>query len=146
MANPKEVVERGAKFFNAHDVSALVELYAPNAELRASGGMVAKGREEIKRFQQGWIQGFPDAKVRSERLTVSGSTVIEEGVFTGTHTGSFPTPMGDIPPTGRKLEGPYVNIYDFEGDQVVRDRLIFDRLELLEKLGLAPVPAGAASR
>ncbi len=146
MANPKEIVERGTKLFNAHDVNGLVDLYAPNAQMNASGGMVATGRDEIKKFQQSWIQGFPDAKVRSERLIVSGSTVIDEGVFTGTHTGAFPTPMGEIPPTGRRVEGPYVNIYDFEGDRVIRDRLIFDRLELLEKLGLAPVPAGAAAR
>lgn len=146
MANPREVVERGTKLFNAHDVDGLVELYAPNAEVRASGGMIAKGRDEIKRFQQSWIKGFPDCKVRSERLTVSGTTVIEEGTFTGTHSGSFPTPMGDLPPTGRKLEGPYVNIYDFDGERIVRNHLIFDRLELLEKLGLAPVAVGAGSR
>jgi predicted ester cyclase len=53
---------------------------------------------------------------------------------------------GDVPPTGRKVDGPYVNIFDFEGDRVVRNRLTFDRLDLLEKLGLAPVPAMAASR
>jgi predicted ester cyclase len=92
------------------------------------------------------VPGFPDAKVRSERLIVAGSTVIEEGIFTGTHTGVFSTPTGDIPPTGRKVEGPYVNIFDLEGDKVVRNRLTFDRLDLLEKLGLAPVPAMAASR
>jgi predicted ester cyclase len=145
MANPKELVERGTKLFNAHDVEGLLELYAPDAEVHASGGMVAKGRNEIKKFTQSWIQGFPDVKIRSERLLVSGSTVIEEGIFTGTHTGAFPTPMGDIPPTGRRVEGPYVDIFDFEGERIVRDRLVFDRMQLMEQLGLAPVPAGATT-
>ena len=146
MANLKELVERGNKLFNAHDVDGLLDLYAPHAELHASGGMVAKGRSEIKRFTQSWIQGFPDVKLRTERLLVSGSTVIEEGIFTGTHTGAFPTPAGDIPPTGRRVEGPYIDIFDFEGETIVRDRLIFDRLDLMEQLGLAPVPAGATTR
>lgn len=146
VANPKELVERGTKLFNAHDVNGLADLYSPNGQVLASGGMVAKGRDEIRTFQQSWFQGFPDAKVRSERLIVAGSTVVEEGTFTGTHTGVFPTPMGDIPPTGRKVDGPYVNIFDFEGDRVIRNRLTFDRLDLLEKLGLAPVPAMAGSR
>jgi predicted ester cyclase len=146
MANPKELVERGTKLFNAHDVDGLADLYAPSGQVLASGGLVAKGRDEIRKFQQSWFQGFPDAKVRSERLIVAGSTVVEEGTFTGTHTGVFPTPMGDIPPTGRKVDGPYVNIFDFEGDRVVRNRLTFDRLDLLEQLGLAPLPAMAASR
>jgi predicted ester cyclase len=146
VANPKEIVERGTKLFNAHDVNALTDQYAPNGQVLASGGTVAKGRDEIRKFQQSWFQGFPDAKVRSERLIVAGSTVIEEGIFTGTHTGVFPTPMGEIPPTGRRVEGPYVNIFDVEGEKVLRNRLTFDRLDLLEQLGLAPVPALAASR
>jgi predicted ester cyclase len=145
MANPKELVERGTKLFNAHDVEGLLDLYAPHAEVHASGGTIAKGRTEIKKFTQSWIQGFPDVKVRSERLLVSGSTVIEEGIFSGTHTGAFPTPMGDIPPTGRRVEGPYVDIFDFEGEKIVRDRLVFDRMQLMEQLGLAPVPAGATT-
>ena len=142
MTNLKELVERGTKLFNAHDVDGLLDLYTPQAEVHASGGMVAKGRNEIKKFTQSWIQGFPDVKIRSERLLVSGSTVIEEGIFTGTHTGALPTPMGDIPPT---VEGPYVDIFDFEGERIVRDRLVFDRMELMEQLGLAPVPAGATT-
>jgi predicted ester cyclase len=145
MTNPKDLVERGTKLFNAHDVEGLLDLYAPHAEVHASGGMVAKGRTEIKKFTQSWIQGFPDVKLHSERLLVSGSTVIEEGIFIGTHTGAFPTPMGDIPPTGRRVEGPYVDIFDFEGEKIVRDRLVFDRMQLMEQLGLAPVPAGAAT-
>jgi ketosteroid isomerase-like protein len=58
VANPKEIVERGTKLFNAHDVNGLTDLYAPNAQVLASGGMVAKGRDEIRKFQQSWFQDF----------------------------------------------------------------------------------------
>jgi predicted ester cyclase len=53
--------------------------------------------------------------------------------------------MGDIPATGRRVEGPYVDIFDFEGDKVIRDSLYLDRMDLMEQLGLVPTPAGAGA-
>jgi hypothetical protein len=92
------------------------------------------------------VPGIPGCQRPQREADRRGIDRDRRGTFTGTHTGVFSTPTGDIPPTGRKVEGPYVNIFDLEGDKVVRNRLTFDRLDLLEKLGLAPVPAMAASR
>jgi len=144
MANLEDIVKRGSERFNAGDVNGLLDLYTPDAEL-TSPGMNAKGREQIRGFTAAWLQGFPDAKITSKRYITVGSTVVEEGVFTGTHTGAFPTPMGDIPATGKRVEGPFVDIFDFEGDKVARDTLIFDRMLLMEQLGLMPTPAGSAA-
>jgi steroid delta-isomerase-like uncharacterized protein len=145
VGNLKEIVERGGELFNQRSIEELLDLYAPTAEVHSSGGMVAKGREEIRAFTEGWVQGFPDCKVRRERIIAEGSTVIEIGVFSGTHTGTFRTPMGDIPATGRRVEGPYVDMFDFDGDKIVRDQLFIDRMDLMEQLGLVPTPAGAGA-
>jgi predicted ester cyclase len=145
VANIEAIIERGNDAFNRHDIDGLIELYADNAEFKGPGGMVSKGKAEIRRFTEGWIQGFPDCKVHTHNRIVSGNTVVEEGVFTGTHTGVFPTPMGDIPPTGKKVEGEYVDVFVFENDKVVSDRLTFDRMQLMEQLGLAPAPAAAGA-
>ena len=144
MANIEDIVKRGSELFNAHDIDGLMELYAPNAEFRGPGNMVFKGHGEIRRFTEGWIQGFPDCKVKAVNRHVAGNTVVEEGIFTGTHTGVFPTPMGDIPPTGKRVEGEYVDVFEFAGDKLVSDRLTFDRMQMMEQLGLVPAPAGAA--
>lgn len=144
MASPLDVVEQGGEAFNAHDSKAMRALYADNAEFRGPGGMVAKGPDEIIAFLEGWYQGFPDCKTKVNKRWVDGDTVIEEGVFVGTHTGVFPTPMGDVPPTGRSVEGAYVDIFVVRDGKLISDRLTFDRMELLEQLGLVPQPAGAA--
>ena len=145
MANVEEIIERGNDAFNRHDVNALMQLYGDNAEFRGPGGMVARGHDEIRRFTEGWIQGFPDAKITSHNRIISGNTVVEEGVFTGTHTGIVPTPMGDIPPTGKKVEGEFVDVFELENGKIVSDRLTFDRMQLMEQLGLVPAPAGAGA-
>jgi uncharacterized protein (TIGR02246 family) len=145
MGSAREVVERGNTLFNAHDLDGVTEMYAPDAEFIGPGDMVLKGRDAIRQFTQGWFQGFPDARITVKNTYLDGSTVIEEGTFSGTHTGVFPTPMGDIPPTGRRVEGPFVDIFEIRDDQVVSDRLSFDRMQLMEQLGLMPAPAGAAA-
>jgi hypothetical protein len=145
VANLEDIVKRGNELFNAHDVKGLTGLYASNAKMYGPGDMVMNGPGEIARFTEGWIQGFPDCAIRPINHFVVGNVVIEEGVFTGTHTGVFPTPMGDIPATGRRVEGPFVDIFEFDGDKIVSDRLTFDRLRLMEQLGLMPTPAGAGA-
>jgi predicted ester cyclase len=145
MADLKALLERGNQQFNEHDAEGLLEYYRDDSEFEAPGGMNLRGADQIRSFLQGWFQGFPDCKVRVTNRIITGSTAVEEGVFSGTHTGVFPTPMGDIQPTGRSVEGKYIDVYEFDGEKVVRDHLIFDRLELLEQLGLLPVPAAAGA-
>jgi predicted ester cyclase len=145
MADLKEIIQRGNRLFNERDVAGLIDLYTDDAESIGPGGMVAKGKAEIRKLLEGWLQGFPDARIHDHNVIVGGNTVVTEGVFRGTHTGIFPTPMGDIPPTGRSVEGPYVDVFEFEGDKVKSDRLTFDRMQLMEQLGLAPTPAAAGA-
>ena len=143
MASVREVFDRGHKAFNDHDVDTLRELYTNDSEFQAPGGMNFKGRDQIIQFLNGWYQGFPDARTRTTSLIESGDTLVEEGVFMGTHTGVFPTPMGDIPPTGKRVEGKYVDVYVIRDGKLVSDRLYFDRMDLMEQLGLVPAAATA---
>jgi predicted ester cyclase len=76
--------------------------------------------------------------VTAHSLHVDGATVIEEGTFAGIHRGVLRTPMGDIPPTGRRVQAEYINVITVERGRVARQRLILDRLDLLDQLGLVP--------
>lgn len=101
-------------------------------------GMDLKGREEIRRFVEGFHQAFPDVAHRIDRLLVAGDTLIMEGVFTGTHEGVLRTPAGDVPPTGRRVEVREVQLVTIDRDGLAaRFDTYFDRLEMLAQLGLA---------
>ena len=110
---------------------------APDAVFTGPG-MVVNGREEIRRFVEGFQQAFPDVTHRTDRLLVAGDTLIMGGVFIGTHEGILRTPAGDVPPTGRRVEVREVQLVTIDRDGLaVRLDTYFDRLEMLAQLGLA---------
>jgi hypothetical protein len=49
--------------------------------------------------------------------------------------------MGDIPPTGRSIAVDYVHVLRYRDGMHVSFNLMFDRLMMLEQLGLVPTPA-----
>ena len=145
MGKARDVIEEGERRFNTGDVNSLLELYAANAVATGPGGMEFKGIDAIREYTKSWLTGFPDAHIETKKLIEAGVTVVTEGIFTGTHTGTFSTPMGDIPPTGKAVKGEYVDIFEVRDGKVVSDRLTFDRMQLMEQLGLVPQPAGAGT-
>jgi predicted ester cyclase len=136
----RAVVERGLKAFNAHDLEAVARDAAPEVELTSPGDIKVKGPQAIKEYNQNWVNAFPDARVEAKQIFSQGSTVIVEGVFTGTHDGTLKTPMGDVPATGRKVKGDFVQIFEVDRGLVRRNHLMFDQVQLMTQLGMAPAP------
>jgi hypothetical protein len=144
MATAKEVVDRGLEAWRARDLDAFASLYSQDAELIAPGDMKVRGPDGARIFMTLWTEAFPDNDVHIDAEYVAGSVVMQEGTFSGTHSGNLRLPDGQvIPPTCRTLKAPYAEVFVVQSDQVVEDRLYFDRLELLTQLGLMPEPATA---
>jgi predicted ester cyclase len=143
MASTRELFDKVTAAFNAHDRNKMAELTADTCVASGPGGMQAKGKQEVLEFNNVWLDAFPDARVEVEKIYVDGDVATEEGIFTGTHTGIFRTPMGDVPPTQKKVRGEYLGVNEFRDGKLVRQRLMFDRQQLMEQLGLAPAPAAA---
>jgi predicted ester cyclase len=136
----KAVVERGFKAFNAHDAEAIARDTTPDAEYSAPGDMKLKGPQAIKEYNQNWMRAFPDARVEAKNTFSQANHVIVEGVFTGTHNGTLKTPMGDLPATGRKVTGDFVQIFEVDRGLVKKAHLMFDQVQLMTQLGMAPAP------
>jgi predicted ester cyclase len=136
----RAVVERGLKAFNAHDMEAVARDAAPDIELTSPGDIKVKGPQATKEYNQNWVRAFPDARVEAKQIFSQGSAVIVEGVFTGTHDGTLKTPMGDVPATGRKVKGDFIQIFEVDRGLVKRNHLMFDQVQLMTQLGMAPAP------
>lgn len=146
MGDASEVAERGLQAWRSRDVEAFAATVTEGATLTAPGGMPLQGRDGARQFYRMWNEALPDNDLTIERRHSCGSVVVEEGVFSGTHTGNLTTPDGQtIPATGRSLSVPFVQVFDIEGDQVTATRLYFDQVELLTQLGLIPDSAAAPS-
>jgi predicted ester cyclase len=142
----RTVVERGMKAFNAHDLEGVARDAAPDIEGTAPGDIKLKGAQALKEYNQNFIRAFPDARVEAKNIFTAGSTVIVEGVFTGTHDGTLKTPMGDVPATGRKVKGEFVQIFEVDRGLVKRNSLMYDQVQLMTQLGVAPVPQAQQAR
>jgi steroid delta-isomerase-like uncharacterized protein len=133
----REAFERGTETFNAHDLDGLAAVLADDVVFEAPGGVRGEGKEACAAFFGGWFEAFPDAHVDVHALHLVDDVAIEHGTFTGTHDGVLRGPAGDVPATGRAVRVPYVQVLRFRDGKHVSFRLMFDRLEPLEQLGLA---------
>lgn len=145
MSQIRRLIEQGAVDFNKHDEAALRASMHESIEAVAPGGMTFKGIDENAGFLRSWWEAFPDCRVTLKQVITEGDTGVEIGVFEGTHTGVFHTPMGDIEPTQRRISGDYTAVYKERDGRFIRQELLFDRLQLMEQLGLLPQPATAGA-
>jgi len=142
----RQVVERGLKAFNAHDLEAMARDSAPDIQSTAPGDVKLKGPQALKEYNQNFIRAFPDARVEATNIFTAGNTVIVEGIFTGTHDGTLQTPNGDVPATGRKVRGEFIEVFEVDRGLVKRDNLMYDQVQLMTQLGLAPAAPNQASK
>jgi steroid delta-isomerase-like uncharacterized protein len=130
---PKQFVDT----FNEQDAEALKSLFTPDTEWVVPGATL-QGRNQVADLERAFWQAFPDGRRTIDRLVAEGSTVVEEGSFTGTHTGTFHAPVGSIPPSGNRVEFSYVVVLDVRGGQIPTKHFYFDTHGLLVQLGAVP--------
>jgi len=140
----REAFERGTETFNAHDIDGFVKVLADDVVFRAPGGIRGDGKEACAAFFGSWFAAFPDARVEVQAVHIVDDIAVEEGTFTGTQNGILHSPMGEIPPTGRSVEVEYIQVLHFRDGKHISFNLMFDRVMMLEQLGLIPTPAVAA--
>jgi ketosteroid isomerase-like protein len=138
----REAFERGTDTFNAHDIDGFAEVLADDAVFTAPGGMRGEGKNACVEFYAGWFGAFSDAHVEVDDVQITGDVAVEEGTFTGTHDGVLRSPAGEFEPTGRPVSLDYIQVLRFRDGKHVSFNLMFDRLLMLEQLGLIPAPAG----
>ncbi len=134
----REAFESGTRTFNAHDLDGFAAVIADDVAFQAPGGMSGVGKSACVEFFGSWFGAFPDAHVEVHALHISDDVAVEEGTFTGTHRGVLHTPTGDVPPTGRGVTVDYLQVLRFRDGKHVSFNLLFDRLQMLEQLGLVP--------
>src|SRR4051794_40723679 len=101
----KEIARRGAaECWHWHNMDALDDILAPNYTVFVGGQPAYVGRDAMK-AQVTQAQGaFPDVNVTVEDLIAEGDKVVARFTFRGTHPGPYHMDMGDLPPTGKKVE------------------------------------------
>jgi len=115
--------------FNAGDLDRVANGLADDVAFHGPGGIGSEGKTACVAFYRGLFDAFPDAHLDVHELHVADDVTIEEGTFTGTHTG--------IARTGRTVALDYVQVVRSRDGKHASIRLMIDRLLMLEQLGLA---------
>ncbi len=127
---------------NAHDFERAIGLFAhPRYELVATGE-IYDGSEELGRLMHENESAFPDFRFDVERLHHADEAIVAEGVFRGTHEGTW----RGLPATGRTVEFPMLIVFRFEGEAMMGERIFFDLATALRQLGVARDPNTMAGK
>jgi predicted ester cyclase len=94
-----------------------------------------QGADKVLEIWRGWATAFPDCRATFHGSLCSGSTVMFELTWSGTHQGPLHTPGGAITPTGRRIEVRACAVMELAAERPRLQRHYFDMVTLFEQLG-----------
>ncbi len=110
------------------------ELIAADYVGHSPGMPEMHGPDGFKHFVTVWRSAFPDMHAVSEDTVAEGDKVVNYWTTYGTHRGDI---MG-IPATGKQVASKGMVITWYRDGKQVRSWMVFDRLDMLQQLGVAP--------
>lgn len=99
-------------------------------------GRSVRGINDVLATWRAWAAAIPDSKATLRKEYTSGTTVVLELTWTGTHTGTLQTPNGEVAPTGKRIELRACQIIDISDEKVAAVRQYFDMASLLKQIGI----------
>jgi steroid delta-isomerase-like uncharacterized protein len=142
-ANMVEIFDLLTELWNTGKPELAVQLYSEQAvRSDPNQSQPTRGPQQIAEYIAEVRRAFPDFKLEIKQRIGEADQVSSEWTCTGTHRDAF---LG-IPATGRRVEMNGVTLNRFADDQIVEERVYFDRLSLLQQLGVAPGLTDAAAK
>lgn len=137
----KAILRKGVELWNAHDREGFLGLYDEQVRyVDEPTGHILVGREELgKGFYDLWTDAYPDNELKDIVVFAEGELVCMEARFVGTNTGTFHGVDGEVPPTGKPIDAPFVFIAEVSDGKVKSARHYYDRLLALEQEGILTV-------
>jgi carboxymethylenebutenolidase len=98
----------------------------------------ARGRTELHDFYANHFlsQLPPDMEMVTVSRTIGEGRVVDEIIARFTHSIRMDWILPGIPPTGKRVELPFVVIVQFEGDKLAHEHLYWDQASVLVQVGL----------
>jgi carboxymethylenebutenolidase len=98
----------------------------------------ARGRIELHDFYANHFlsQIPPDMEMVPVSRTIGQCRVVDELIMRFTHSIHLDWILPGIPPTGKRVELPFVVIVQFEGDKLAHEHLYWDQASVLVQVGL----------
>jgi carboxymethylenebutenolidase len=96
------------------------------------------GYTELHRFYSNHFVNSnpPDTALTPISRTVGATQVVDEVLFSFTHTTEIPWMLPGIAPTGKRVEVPLLAVIKFRGDKLYHEHIYWDQASVLVQVGL----------
>jgi predicted ester cyclase len=121
--------------FNNNEIDKLVGFYADNSvAVHVPTNLTFKGKEGFKQATKIWKGAFSDAKCEIKNTIINDDYIVTEFNGIGTNDGILETPVGEVGPTGKKVNIPFVEILKIKNGKVQESKLYFDVATMMHQL------------
>ena len=121
--------------WNAHDVRAVADHYAPDyEEIDVARAQPQFGPDTVRRTLLYYLRAFPDFAITFDETIVNGERLAMYWTWTGTHRGTFM----NIPATGHRVMVRGSSLVTLQNGKIQRALRIWDLAGLLRDLKLLP--------
>lgn len=118
--------------FSKHNIRNIRNFISENFEFHDQSVKDIRGVEGFEHLETSYTQAFPDKKTEITDIFSTDDAVIVRWKCTGTHKGA----LQDIPATNNKIDITGTTIFRFKNGKITELRQNWDRLGLLEQLGI----------
>lgn len=131
----KQLVDRLMELWNTGNTEAAGQLYSPDAQrFDPNGPDPLRGPEQIATYISQVRAGFPDFRIDVDQRVSEGDSFAHQWKCSGTHKGEFQ----GIAATGKRVELVGMTLGRIRDGLVVQERSCYDRLSLMQQLGVIP--------
>jgi carboxymethylenebutenolidase len=136
--------EHTAHEFRTRDTTATLETMVDDAYVNhvpvMTGGY---GKAELAAFYSNdFIPKMPpDTKLTPVSRTVGGDQLVDEIIFSFTHTEEMPWMLPGVRPTNKFVEIPLVVIVRFRDGKLAHEHIYWDQASVLKQIGLITDPS-----
>lgn len=133
----KELFQRVFDALNDRDFDAFADTHTDDVVLH-DHDEVFHGVEEAIEHERTRYDAFPDMEYTPEDILAEENMIAGRWMVTGTHEGE----IEGIKPTGETVEFPACGIMRVEEGEIAEVWLTYDRLGMLQQLGVVEPPTG----
>ena len=83
----------------------------------------------------------PNTTLEPISRTVGSDQLVDEMIFSFTHTMEMPWMLPGVPPTGKRVEIPLVAIVKFRDGKLAHEHIYWDQASVLKQIGLITDPS-----
>lgn len=130
--------------FSTRDVSSTIATMVEDAYVNhvpvMTGGY---GHEALRRFyKEDFISPMPaDTSIQLVSRTLGKDQLVDEIIFSFTHTEEMPWMLPGVPPTHRHVDIPLVVVVGFRDGKLAHERIYWDQASVLKQIGLLMDPS-----